>query len=215
VKFQLNERETTAMPSTPRLAVLLSGGGTTLQNLLDCIHAGTLPVEIALVISSRADAYGLERARQAAIPSHFVSPKPSATFSARVFDLIRPANVDLVILAGWLKLLQIPKDFEGRVLNIHPSLLPKYGGHGMYGHYVHEAVFQAGEKVSGCTVHYVDNSYDTGPIILQIPTDITACADPAAIAKAVSEVEKIAYPEAIRQVLKLTQDRSINNCRAY
>ncbi|MGL6073888.1 MAG: phosphoribosylglycinamide formyltransferase [Fimbriiglobus sp.] len=192
------------MPPTPRLAVLLSGGGTTLQNLLDCIHAGTLPVEIALVISSRADAYGLERARRAEIPTHFVSPKPTETFSRRVFDLVRPGNVDLVILAGWLKLLQIPNDFESRVLNIHPSLLPAYGGHGMYGHHVHDAVFQARERVSGCTVHYVDNSYDTGPIILQHSTDITACQDPDAIAKAVFEVEKIAYPEAIRRVLKLT-----------
>jgi phosphoribosylglycinamide formyltransferase 1 len=185
----------------PRLAVLISGSGTTLQNLIDCIHNQSLCAEIALVISSKSTAYGLERARNAGLPNMVVSTQPTESFSERVFNEIRAANVDLVILAGWLKLLKIPQDFARRVLNIHPSLLPAYGGHGMYGHHVHEAVLSAGETTSGCTVHYVNDVYDQGEVILQHPVDIRDCTTPEAIAAKVFEAEKQAYPEAIRQVL--------------
>jgi phosphoribosylglycinamide formyltransferase 1 len=197
------------MTRSPRLAVLISGGGTTLQNFIDQMAANTFSAHIALVVSSNPTAFGLERAKAAGIPSIVVSGPPKATFSERVFHAIRPAQIDLVILAGWLKLLSIPEGFRGRVLNIHPSLLPKFGGHGMYGHHVHEAVLRSGETHSGCTVHYVDDSYDTGPIVLQRDVEITDCKTPSEIAAKVFEVEKLAYPAAIRKVWELKEQESL------
>ena len=184
----------------PRLAVLVSGGGTTLQNLLDCVAAGTLSAQVVGVVSSRPDAYALERARRAGVPTRVVGPTPRADFSARVFDAVREWNVDYVAMAGWLQLLAIPADFRLRVLNVHPSLLPAFGGKGMYGRHVHEAALAAGVTVSGCTVHFVDDTYDTGPIVEQRAVDIADCATPEAVAKAVFAAECEAYPAAITRV---------------
>ena len=113
---------------------------------------------------------------------------------------MRELNVDFVLLAGWLRLLAVPEDFRLRVLNIHPSLLPAFGGKGMYGRHVHEAALAAGVKVSGCTVHFVDDTYDTGPIIEQRAVDISGCATPEEVAKAVFAAECEAYPAAIARV---------------
>ena len=157
----------------PKLAVLVSGGGTTLQNLIDCIQNVELHASIEVVISSRPDAFGVERAKQARLPVQVITPQPRGDFSERVFAAIRAAKVDFVVMGGWLQLLPIPDDFRQRVLNIHPSLLPAFGGRGMYGHHVHEAVFASGVKISGCTVHFVDDTYDTGPIIAQRAIDIS------------------------------------------
>ena len=190
--------------SFPRVAVLISGGGTTLQNLIDEIAAGSLAVEIALVVSSRADAYGLVRARTAGLTTIVIEPKPAADFSERIFTDARRVAVDLVLCAGWLKRLTIPADFHRRVLNIHPSLLPDFGGKGMYGKHVHEAVLAAKRTVSGCTVHYVDDEYDHGPILLQREADIADCTTADEIAARVFDVEKHAYPEAIRLALGMT-----------
>ena len=181
----------------PKLAVLISGGGTTVQNLMDCIQNGELHASIEVVISSRPDAFGVERAKQQGLPVQVITPHPRGDFSDRVFAAIRAANVDLVIMGGWLQLLPIPDDFRQRVLNIHPSLLPAFGGRGMYGHHVHEAVFASGVKVSGCTVHFVDDTYDTGPIILQRAIDISHCQTPAEIAAEVFMEECLTYPDAI------------------
>jgi len=190
--------------SFPRVAVLISGGGTTLQNLIDEIAAGRLAVSIALVVSSRADAYGLVRAANAGLPTMIVAPKPAQDFSDRVFGEVRKANVTLVLCAGWLKRLTIPSDFHRRVLNIHPSLLPEFGGKGMYGRHVHEAVLAAGRTVSGCTVHYVNDEYDDGPILLQREVSIVDCATADEVAARVFEAERIAYPDAIRLSLGTT-----------
>lgn len=183
------------MPHLTRLVVLISGSGTTLQNLIDRIAAGSLHAEIAAVVSSRADVYGVTRAEHAQIP--VVVVKPGADFSERVFAAIRPHAPDLVILAGWLKLLRIPPDFENRVLNIHPSLLPAFGGQGMYGSRVHEAVIASGANTSGCTVHYADNSYDTGPILLQQAVPVLPDDTPATLAARVFAAECELYPAAI------------------
>ena len=184
----------------PKLAVLISGGGTTLQNLMDCIRTGELHASIEVVISSRPDALGVERAKQQGLPVQVITPQPRGDFSDRVFAAIRAANVDFVIMGGWLQLLPIPDDFRQRVLNIHPSLLPAFGGRGMYGHHVHEAVFASGVKISGCTVHFVDDTYDTGPIILQRAIDISHCQTTTEIAAEVFKQECQVYPDAIRLI---------------
>lgn len=183
------------------LAVLASGSGTTLQNLVDYISVGKLNAHIPIVIGSRADLVSLERARKAGLNNVTVDRRefPScAKFSRRVFDLCSEAQADLVCLAGWLCLLDIPPQFAGRVMNIHPALLPSFGGKGMYGRKVHEAVLAHGCKVSGCTVHFVDGAYDTGPIILQRTCPVLEDDTPQTLAGRVFEEEKIAYPQAIR-----------------
>lgn len=184
------------MADSTRLVVLISGGGTTLQNLLDRIATGQLNAKIVGVISSRAGVGGMTRAEQAGIPTEIVPPGP--TLSERVFAAVQRFAGELVILAGWLHLLPIPERWLGRVLNIHPSLLPAFGGRGMYGLRVHRAVLEFGVKVSGCTVHFADNEYDTGPIILQSVVPVDTDDTPESLAARVFAQECEAYPEAIR-----------------
>jgi phosphoribosylglycinamide formyltransferase-1 len=186
---------------TIRLAVLLSGTGRTLQNLLDRCADGRLPARVVLVISNKPDALGLTRAERAGVPTAVVSRKQFAdreAFSATVFDHCRRAGADLVCMAGFLQLLRIPDDFAHRVVNIHPALLPAFGGPGMYGHHVHEAVLASGAKVSGCTVHFADNEYDHGPIILQRAVEVRDDDTADTLAERVFAAECEAYPEAIR-----------------
>lgn len=184
-----------------KIAVLISGGGRTLKNLLELIEVEQLPVEIALVIASSAAAGGLTHAEAAGVPTSVVNRHDYATdelFGAAVFSRCRTAAVDLVVMAGWLKLTPIPDDFSGKVINIHPSLLPAFGGQGMYGDRVHAAVIERGCKVSGATIHFVDNEYDHGPIIWQQPTPVFDDDTPATLAKRVFELEKEAYPHVLR-----------------
>ena len=187
------------MPA-PRLAVLVSGGGSTLANLLAERAAGRFAADFALVLSSRPDAYALTRARAAGVPTAVEVGTPADTLADRVFARVRAADADLVILAGWLRLLAIPADFALRVLNIHPSLLPAFGGPGMYGLHVHRAAFAAGVRVSGCTVHFADATYDTGPIVAQTAVDVSRCDSPEAVAAAVFAAECATYPAAIARV---------------
>ena len=184
-----------------RLGVLISGGGTTLLNFLDQISRNQLLAEVPLVIASQKNCKGVERARAAGLECLVLRPRDFATvqdFSDAVFRELRGRKVDLVTLAGFLSLLQIPDDFLWRVINIHPSLIPAFCGHGFFGHHVHEAAIQRGVKISGCTVHFADNEYDHGPIILQrtiaVPDNCTADE----LSALVFEQEKTAYPEAIR-----------------
>jgi phosphoribosylglycinamide formyltransferase-1 len=184
-----------------RLAVFLSASGTTLQNLLDRIADGSLSAQVVLVVSNNTDAYGLVRAERAGVRTAVVERKalPSRDeFSRELFDLCREARADLVCLAGFLQLIAIPADFEGRVLNIHPALIPAFCGKGYYGHRVHEAVLNYGVKLTGCTVHFVDNQYDHGPIVLQRPVPVHDGDTVDTLAARVFEQECEAYPEAIR-----------------
>ena len=184
-----------------RLAVLLSAGGTTLQNLIDRIADGRLSARIVQVVASNADAYGIERALRADLPVTVVTRRECASreeFSAHIFDICRQANADVVCLAGFLQLLTIPDDFQARVLNIHPSLMPAFCGKGFYGHHVHEAVLAYGAKVTGCTVHFADNQYDHGPVLLQRTVPVLDSDDPDTLAARVFAQECEAYPEAIR-----------------
>lgn len=184
-----------------RLAVLISAGGTTLQNFIDEIAARRLEAEIVTVISSRPDVYGLERAKQAGLPAEVVQRKgaPSReTFGQAMFERVRAAKAELVLLAGFLELLPIPDDFENRVMNIHPSLIPAFCGKGFYGHHVHEAAIEAGVKISGCTVHFADNVFDHGPIILQRTVPVLDQDTAETLAARVQAEERIAFPEAVR-----------------
>jgi phosphoribosylglycinamide formyltransferase-1 len=184
-----------------RLAVLVSAGGTTLQNLIDRSADGRLAARVVLVVSSNPDAFGLERARRAGLPTAVVTRKEAGSREAlgeRTFAAVRQAGADLVCLAGYLQLLPIPADFTDRVLNIHPSLLPAFGGPGMFGRHVHEAALAYGVKVSGCTVHFADNAYDHGPIVLQRPVPVGIDDTPESLAARVFAEECEAYPEAVR-----------------
>ncbi|MGE5612622.1 MAG: phosphoribosylglycinamide formyltransferase [Bacillota bacterium] len=184
-----------------KLAVLASGGGTTLQNMVDKIAAGELEAEVGVVIVSRPGIKAIDRAAAARIPNFVVERKQYETvgaFSEVVFKLCDDAGAELICLAGWLSLLAIPAKYQGRVMNIHPSLLPSFGGKGMYGEKVHKAVIEHGCKVSGCTVHFVDEKYDNGPIIVQRTCAVMEGDTPEELAHRVFEQEKLAYPEAIR-----------------
>ncbi|MCE9534485.1 MAG: phosphoribosylglycinamide formyltransferase [Planctomycetes bacterium] len=183
------------------IAVLLSGGGTTMQNLIDVRDAGLLPVRIVQVISNKEGAKGIERAKRAKLPVDVVTRKAFSSvdaFSAAIFDRCRQAGAKLVCLAGFLQLLRIPDDFMHRVMNIHPSLLPAFGGKGMYGHHVHDAVLESGVSESGCTVHFADNEFDHGPIILQRTVPVLKNDTADKLAARVFEQECVAYPVAIR-----------------
>lgn len=191
-------------PKSPlRIAVLISGGGTTLRNLIEKIDQGELDAEIALVISSTPSARGLQFAEKGNLPiavldrSDFVSPE---AFSERIFAQCRTADADLVVLAGFLKRLVVPEEFTNRVVNIHPSLVPAFCGKGFYGHHVHEAVLEYGAKISGCTVHIADNEYDHGPVIVQRAVPVLDDDTPSTLAARIFEQECEAYPEALRLI---------------
>ncbi len=184
-----------------RLAVFLSGGGTTLQNFLDHADDGRMPARVVQVVSSNPQAFGLLRAEHAGVPTAVVERRacPSREeFSRRLFDPCRATKVDLVCLGGFLALLPIPDDFRGRILNIHPSLIPAFCGKGFHGQYVHQAVLEAGVKVSGCTVHFVDDEYDHGPIAAQRVVPVLDDDTGETLAARVFEQECEVYPEVVR-----------------
>lgn len=193
------------MNETDRLpiAVFLSGGGRTLANLIDHRDHHGLPIDIRLVISSSSKVRGVTIARDAGIDTKVVlksqHPRPSE-YAEAMFEPCRRAGAQLVVMAGFLKHVLIPDDFHGRVINIHPSLLPSFGGEGMYGQRVHQAVLQRGVKITGCTVHFVDNHYDNGPIIVQRSCDVREDDSAESLAARVFEQECQALPEAIQKV---------------
>lgn len=184
-----------------RLGVLISGGGRTLMNIIEHVKQGKLNAEVAVVISSRSTVAGVERAKNAGLDVKIIRKKdyPDINkFSRQIEDELIAVNVDLVIQAGWLCLWKIPARYENRVMNIHPALLPSFGGQDMWGHHVHEAVLAAGCKISGCTVHFCNNEYDKGPIIVQRACEVKEQDSPDTLADRVFEQECIAYPQAIR-----------------
>ncbi len=183
-----------------RLAVLISGGGTTLDNLRTRIDQGALAASVVSVIADRP-CRGADNARAAGLPTEIILRRDFAStteFSTAIFDRIRAAEADLVALGGFLARIEIPDDFVLRVMNIHPALIPSFCGKGMYGHHVHEAVLARGCQVSGCTVHFCDNEYDHGPIILQRCVDVAPGDTPDTLAARVFAEECRTYPEAIR-----------------
>lgn len=190
---------TTAEPL--RIAVLISGGGTTLRNLIQTIESGDLNARIGLVLSSRATAGGLRFARRDSLESRVVDPAQfdsTENFSNEIFDACRRADVRLVAMGGFLKHVLVPPDFTNRVMNIHPALIPAFCGKGYYGVRVHRAVLDYGAKLTGCTVHFVDNEYDHGPIILQQTVPVLPDDTLNSLAARVFETECRIYPEAVQ-----------------
>ena len=187
-----------------RLGVLVSGAGATLENLVQRIRAGRLRnAEIALVISSRSAVRGVEIARAAGLPLEIVRKRDhpdEAAFSAAIARMLDRATVDLAVLAGFLCFWRLPPRYDGRVLNVHPALLPRFGGKGMYGRHVHAAVLAAGVTESGCTVHLVDNEYDHGPIVAQARVPVQSADTPETLAQRVMAAERELYPRVIQQV---------------
>jgi formyltetrahydrofolate-dependent phosphoribosylglycinamide formyltransferase len=184
-----------------RLGVLISGGGTTLMNILEYIKNGKLNAQVAVVISSLSKAGGVAKARNAGLDVKIIRKRDYADidqFSKRIEAELIAADVDLIVQGGWLCLWKIPSRYENRVMNIHPALLPSFGGQGMWGHHVHEAVLKAGCKISGCTVHFCTNEYDKGPIIVQRACEARSDDTADTLAARVFEQECIAYPQAIK-----------------
>jgi formyltetrahydrofolate-dependent phosphoribosylglycinamide formyltransferase len=186
------------------VGVLISGGGTTLENLIDRIADGRLQrVRISLVVSSRGAVRGVKIARQAGLPLEVVRrmdfPDEQA-FSAAITAALDHAGVELVVMGGFLCLWRFPPRYRGRVLNIHPALLPTFGGKGMYGGRVHEAVLASGATESGCTVHIADEQYDHGPIVTQRRVPVLPDDTPEALAARVGQAERELYPYVIQQV---------------
>ena len=185
------------------IAVFLSGGGRTLQNLIEHRVEHDLPIDIKLVVSSSANVRGVQVGRDAEIPTMVVRKSDFATpeaYSRAMFDPVRQCGASHVVMAGFLKHVLIPDDFDRRVINIHPSLLPAFGGEGMYGSRVHAAAIRRGVTVSGCTVHYVDNQYDHGPIVLQRVCAVKSGDTADSLADRVFEQECEALPAALREI---------------
>jgi phosphoribosylglycinamide formyltransferase-1 len=186
-----------------RIAVLLSGNGTSLENLLEQIESGDVPGEVVVVISSRADAYGLERARRHGIPAVLVARRDYSdqdAFNDALHAALEPHAVELVALLGFLSLFQLRGRYEGRALNVHPALIPAFSGTGFYGRRVYEAVLAAGVKLTGATVHFTDDEYDHGPILLQESVPVEADDTPDTLAARVTAVERRLVPRAIRLI---------------
>jgi phosphoribosylglycinamide formyltransferase-1 len=187
-----------------KLVVLASGGGRTLANIQQHILDGKLEASIALVIVSKASIGAIDRCKELQLPYLIIGPQSHPDVELRnklILGAIFEARADLVILAGWLQLLPIPPELDFKVLNIHPALLPTYGGKGFYGHHVHQAVKDAGDLVTGCTVHFASAEYDRGTIVLQTAVQLQADDTTDDIASKVFAAELIAYPQAINLVL--------------
>lgn len=187
-----------------RIACLISGSGRSLENLAEQILRLDMPARIVLVISSRPGVRGLEIAETFRFPHRVISPKDHSdeeSFALANWSAIRQADCDFVALLGYLSFLPIPRDYQDRVLNIHPALLPKYGGKGMYGRHVHQAVLDAGDTESGCTVHFANNEYDAGPILLQRRCPVLPDDTVETLAARVFEEEKKAFPAALHTLI--------------
>lgn len=191
------------------LAVLISGNGSNLQALIDACAQESYPAKIALVISNNPEAYGLHRARDAGIKTVIINHKDyskRAEFEAEIEAALDKQPIDLICLAGFMRILtaEFVEKWPNRILNTHPSLLPKFGGEGMYGMNVHKAVIDAGETETGCSIHYVIPAVDQGPVILQKKLDVRPEDTPETLAERVVAREHIAYPEAVRLIASET-----------
>lgn len=181
-----------------KIAVLASGGGTNLQAILDAVAAEKLDIEVALVASNRETAGALDRARAAGVRAEWV-PKGD-DYDQRLLALLDEVAPDLVVLAGYMKMIpaETVQRFRHRMLNIHPALLPSFGGKGMYGIHVHEAVLEYGAKVTGVTVHLVDEEYDHGQVVAQVPVPVLEGDTPESLQQRVLKVEHVLYPRVLQ-----------------
>lgn len=188
-----------------RIAVLISGAGSTLRNLIEWKQRGELPVDLQLVISSCKSAGGLAHATEASIPTEVISRKSfsdAQAHSERVFALCCEHDIQLVVMAGYIEHLAIPEKYTNRVINIHPALIPAFCGQGFYGRRVHQAALDYGVKLAGCTVHFVDNQYDHGPIIAQRACPVYELDTVDSLQRRVGELERQLYPDVIAAIAR-------------
>ena len=186
-----------------RVAVLLSGQGTSLENLLEHIDAGQVEAEVVAVVSSKTGAYGLERARKRGIPALTVVRRDYPDidqFNDALHAALAPHDVDLVALLGFLSLFQSRDQYTNRVLNVHPALIPAFSGQGFYGQHVYDAVLASGVKITGATVHFTDDEYDHGPILLQEAVPVEADDTGETLAARVTAAERRLVPQAIELI---------------
>jgi phosphoribosylglycinamide formyltransferase 1 len=185
------------------IGVFASGQGSNFQAILSAIHQGALPARVTLVLSNKGDAGALEIARTHALPAVHLSQKQfldESSFAAAMLGVLKSHDVQIIALAGYLKRIptSVVREYRNRILNIHPALLPSFGGAGMYGHFVHEAVIASGAKLSGATVHLVDEEYDRGPIVLQKAVAIEEFDTPESLAAKVLKIEHEIFPLALK-----------------
>lgn len=196
-----SERAAAAGPGgVARVAVLVSGSGSNLEALLECLNrAPGAPARVAHVVASRAGIPALARAERAGVSATVLSDDAAWSGGRALLDALREAEAHLVVLAGFLRLVPpvAVRAFRGRMVNVHPALLPSFGGPGMYGRRVHEAVLHSGARVTGATVHFVDEAYDRGPIIAQWPVPVLEGDDPPRLAARVLEAEHRLLPEVV------------------
>jgi len=192
-----------------RLTILVSGSGSNMQSIADSTNRGILKglAEIVLVVSNNPNAYALKRSENENIKAVCIERKnfeDEKSFNGAILEELQNIEADIVCLAGYMRMIgqEIIDVYRGRMLNIHPALLPKFGGKGMYGYHVHKAVVKAGEKKSGATVHFVEGEYDTGKIIIQREVEVFRSDTPQDVAKKVLAVEHRIYPEAIKKVIE-------------
>ena len=194
------------------IVILVSGNGSNLQRIIDCIESGEIPdAKISLVVADR-ECFGLERARKSSIPEKLI-PR-GKNFSSELLKNL-PENTDLIVLAGFLSILskEFCESFPGKIINIHPALLPKFGGKGMWGNHVHEAVLKAQEKESGATVHFVEAGIDEGEIILQKSFPIVENETLETLAQKIHEIEFEIFPKAINLILATISNRDSNSIK--
>jgi len=190
-----------------RLAIFASGRGSNFRAILEQVHKGFIPATVVLCITNNSNAGVIDIARSSRIPVQIIIPKnfpDTAAYNDAILKELLAAKVDYIILAGYLKLIgrQIIDAYPNRIINIHPALLPSFGGKGMYGHHVHEAVFESGARVSGVTVHLVNSEYDAGPIVLQQAVSIDDVQSPDEIAERVLALEHKIYSEAVKLLVE-------------
>ena len=212
--FEKNRRRKIKMKKL-NLAVLASGGGTNLQALIDSIEQGRLNAEIKMVISNNSNSFALERARKHKIKDLHLSHKQFTTpeeFDEKLLEVLKENEIDMIVLAGYMKILspKVIQTYKNKIINIHPALLPSFGGKGMYGIHVHEAVINSGVKITGVTVHLVDEIYDHGAIIMQKTVSVLDDDTPETLAERVLQVEHQTYSEAL-QLFALDKIEIIGN----
>ena len=184
------------------LVVFASGSGTTLQSIIDAISNKKLNAKINLVATNKPEAYALKRAELAGIPTYTISAKSTSEIDEELFDVLKKYEIDLIVLAGYLRMIGEKLLSKYTIINTHPSLLPKFGGKGMHGMHVHQAVIEAKEKVSGVTVHFVNNEYDRGNIIRQTKVEVLEADDAESLSAKVQAAEKIQLIEVLQDFEK-------------
>ena len=196
-----------------RIAVFISGGGSNLQALVDASKSGILSADVVWVVSNMRKAFGLKRAENEHIETFIYKKKnydSSQSAGDELYQKLQERHIDYIVLAGYLQLLpqQVVRVYKNRILNIHPALLPKYGGKGMYGQNVHKAVLESGDSESGVTVHLVDEIYDNGKILEQVKVPVIENDTPESLAARVLEQEHILLPRAMEKLSKGKYERN-------